>query len=148
MWNLWYKTERSDLLPSGPLRFSLSTVTAPLIYAFVLFIYLISCREPKSIRYVVCTTCPFLMFVESTSWYIRMTWTNKIHYFVLIYFRSKPLHVSSRLPARHQEDQLCVNNSWYSNALCWLYQLVYIQSNSAWWWAANLLETCRGLLLE
>jgi len=30
-----------------------------------------------------------------------------MHYFLLIYFNNKPLHVSSRLAARHQEDQLC-----------------------------------------
>jgi len=29
----------------------------------------------------------------------------------------------------------------------WLYQLLFIQSWSSWWWAASLLETCRGLLL-
>jgi len=30
----------------------------------------------------------------------------------------------------------------------WLYQLLFIQSWSSWWWAARLLETCtsRGLL--
>ena len=29
-----------------------------------------------------------------------------------------------------------------------LYQLLFIQSCSSWWWAAGLLETCRGLLLK
>jgi len=29
----------------------------------------------------------------------------------------------------------------------WLYQLLFIQSRSSSWWAASLLETCRGLLL-
>jgi len=29
----------------------------------------------------------------------------------------------------------------------WLYQLLFIQSWSSWWWAASLLKTCRGLLL-
>jgi len=24
----------------------------------------------------------------------------------------------------------------------WLYQLLFIQSWSSWWWAASLLETC------
>jgi hypothetical protein len=38
---MWYKIGRPDMLPSGPLRFFLSTVTAHLIYAFVLFMYLI-----------------------------------------------------------------------------------------------------------
>jgi len=41
-------------------------------------------------------------------------------YFLLIYFNSKPVHVSSRLAAHHQEDQLCINSNWYSHALCWL----------------------------
>jgi hypothetical protein len=40
--------------------------------------------------------------------------------FSLIYFNNNPLHVSSRLAALHQEDQLFINNSWYSHALCWL----------------------------
>ena len=35
-----------------------------------------------------------------------------MHYFLLIYFNYKPLHVSSRLAALHQEDQLCINTSW------------------------------------
>ena len=30
-----------------------------------------------------------------------------MHYFLLIYFNNKPLHVSSMLAAHHQEDQLC-----------------------------------------
>jgi len=38
----------------------------------------------------------------------------------LMYFNSKPPHVSSRLAAHHQEDQLCINSSWYNHALCWL----------------------------
>jgi len=43
-----------------------------------------------------------------------------MHYFLLIYFNDKPLHVSSRLAAHHQEYQLCINSNWYSHALCWL----------------------------
>ena len=39
-------------------------------------------------------------------------------FFLLIYINSKPLHVSSRLAAYHQEDKLCINSSWYSEALC------------------------------
>ena len=38
----------------------------------------------------------------------------------VIYFSSKPLHVSSRFAAHHQEDQLCMNSSCYSHVLCWL----------------------------
>ena len=37
---------------------------------------------------------------------IHITWTNKMHYFLLIYFNSKPLHDSNRLAAHH--------------LLCWL----------------------------
>jgi len=40
-----------------------------------------------------------------------------MHYFLLIYFNNKPLHVSSRLAAHHQEDQLCIDSNWYSHAL-------------------------------
>jgi hypothetical protein len=36
-----------------------------------------------------------------------------MHYFLLSYFNNKPLHVSSRLAAHHQEDQLCINSNWY-----------------------------------
>jgi len=32
-----------------------------------------------------------------------------MHYFLLIYLKNKPLHVSSKLAAHHQEDQLCIN---------------------------------------
>jgi len=31
-----------------------------------------------------------------------------MHYFLLIYFNNKPVRVSSRLAAHHQEDQLCI----------------------------------------
>ena len=62
-------------------------------------------------------------FVDRASSYIRITWINKMHYFLLIYFNSKPLHVSSRLAAHHQENQLCVSNSWYMSCVmltgCW-----------------------------
>jgi hypothetical protein len=43
-----------------------------------------------------------------------------MHYFLLIYFNSKPLHDSSRHAAHHEEDQLFINSNWYSHALCWL----------------------------
>ena len=39
---------------------------------------------------------------------------NKMHYFLLIYFKNKLLHVSTRLAAHHQENQLCINSSLYS----------------------------------
>jgi len=39
-----------------------------------------------------------------------------MHYFLLIHFNNKHLHVSSRLAAHHQEDQLCINSNWYSHA--------------------------------
>jgi len=44
-----------------------------------------------------------------------------MHYFILIYVNNKPLHVSSRLVAHHQEDHLFVNSNWYSHASasCW-----------------------------
>ena len=85
-------------------------------------------------------------FAEVESLYFRIIWTNKTHYFLSIYFHNKPLHVSSTLAAHHQEDQLCINSNWYSHALCWLYQMLFIQSWSSWWWAASLVETCRGSL--
>jgi len=56
-----------------------------------------------------------------------------MHYFLLIYFNNKPLHVSSRLAAHHQEDQLCINSSWYSQHK--RMALLYIQSSTSWWWA-------------
>jgi hypothetical protein len=51
---------------------------------------------------------------------IRIIRTNKMRYFLLVYFNNKPLHVSSRLAAHHEEDQLCISNNWYSRALSWL----------------------------
>jgi hypothetical protein len=45
---------------------------------------------------------------------LRITCTNQLHYFLLIYFDSKSLHVSSRFAAHHQEAQLCINSNWYS----------------------------------
>ena len=48
---------------------------------------------------------------------IRIIW-DKMHNFLLIYFNSKPLDVSSWLAAHHQEEQLCINSNWYSHALC------------------------------
>jgi len=70
----------------------------------------IGCRQLDLVNTVKETSC----FVDRTSWYIRITWTNKMHYFLLIYFNSKPLCVSSRLAAHHQEDRLCINRN------CWL----------------------------
>ena len=66
----------------------------------------------------------FLMSCWPASWYIRIIWTNKMHYFLSIYFNNKPLHVSSRLPVRHQEDQLCINSNWQaaSQHIAGLYQ--------------------------
>ena len=34
-----------------------------------------------------------------------------MHYFLLINFNIKPLHVSSWLATHHQEDQLCINTN-------------------------------------
>ena len=34
-----------------------------------------------------------------------------MHYFLLIYFINKPLHVSSRLAAHRQEDELCIKSN-------------------------------------
>ena len=31
---------------------------------------------------------------------------------------NKPVHVSSSLAAHYQEDQLCIESSWYSHVLC------------------------------
>jgi len=40
-----------------------------------------------------------------------------MQYFLLIYFNSKPLHVSRRLAAHHQEDQLCINSNWHMSCV-------------------------------
>ena len=74
----------------------------------------------------------FSSFVDRASWHIRIIWTNKKHHFLLIYFSNKPLNVSSRFAVRHQEDQLCIISNWYSHALCWLYQLLFIHSWCSW----------------
>jgi len=36
----------------------------------------------------------------------------------ITYFNNKPLQVSNRLAAHHQEDQLCINSIWCSLTLC------------------------------
>jgi len=41
---------------------------------------------------------------------VRTIWTNKMHYFLLVYFNNKDLHVSSRFAAHHQQDQLRINS--------------------------------------
>ena len=43
--------------------------------------------------------------------------TNRMHYFLLIHFINKPLNVSSRLAAHHQEDQLRINSNWYMSCV-------------------------------
>jgi len=53
--------------------------------------------------------------------------------FSINYFNSKPLYVSSRLAAEHQEDQLCLNSNWYIHHNAWLYQIRFIKIWSAWW---------------
>jgi hypothetical protein len=35
-----------------------------------------------------------------------------MHHFLLIYFNNKPLYVSSRLAAHHQEDQVASNSEF------------------------------------
>jgi hypothetical protein len=69
---------------------------------------------------------------------ISITWTKKMHYFLLIYFNSRTLHVSSRLATHHQEVQPCINSKWYNHVSCWLYQLLFIQSWCSWRWTASL----------
>jgi len=73
-------------------------------------------NNPSQLGWLRCKFTPIVCFVDRASLYIRITWTNKVYYFLLIYFNSKPLNVSSRLAAHHQEDQLCINSNW----LCWL----------------------------
>jgi hypothetical protein len=80
-----------------------------------------------------------------------------MHYFLLIYFNNKPLHVSSKFVAHHQEVRLCIHIQQLVLSCvvftgCWqdpdIYHLLFIQSWSSWWWAASLLETRRGILLK
>jgi len=40
-----------------------------------------------------------------------------MHYLLFIYFNNKPLHVSSKPAADHQEDRLCINNNWYMSCV-------------------------------
>ena len=104
-------------------------------------------RAPILFRYdpfKYATTALLQSFVDRASWYIRIIRTNKMHYFLLFYFNNKPLHVSSRLAAHHQEGRLCINSNWYviryvdwllpaasqHNAL--LYQLLFTYGRSSW----------------
>ena len=116
----------------------------------------------RALWVIHCRIMELILYRKYIFHYICIKWTNKMHYILLICFNNKPVHVSSRLAAHHQEDRLCINSNWCSHALCWLaagrptasqhntwlYQLLLIQSLSSWWWAASLLETYRGLLLK
>ena len=73
-----------------------------------------------SIAVTSITEIPLIHFRTLHAVRIRIIWTKTMHYFLLIYFNNKSLHVSSRLADHHQEDQLCINSKWYSHALCWL----------------------------
>jgi len=66
------------------------------------------------------------MVIHGKSWYTKAPHSYvvhpynrnpKIHHLLLIYFHSKPVHVSSRLAAHHQEGQLFTNSNCYSHAL-------------------------------
>ena len=57
---------------------------------------------------------------DTTSDFVPIIWTNKMHYFLLIYFNNKLPQVSSRFVARHQEVQLYINSNRYSHVLRWL----------------------------
>jgi len=63
---------------------------------------------------------PYKVWNVETTWEIRITWTNKMHNFLLIYFNGKPLYVLRRLAACHQKYRLCRNSNLYSHELCWL----------------------------
>jgi len=39
---------------------------------------------------------------------------QQMHYFLLICFNNKPLYVSSRLAAHHQEVLFCIYSNWYN----------------------------------
>ena len=70
----------------------------------------------------------FKCSVDRASWYIHITWTNKMHYLLAICFNIKPPHVSSRLVAHHQENELCIYSRWYSQHNAWhLPVVVYSQ---------------------
>jgi len=86
----------------------------------------------------------FKCYIVHASWYILITWTNKMHYFLLICFNSKPLHVSSRLAALQQEDQLFINSSLYSLALCWLAAGRIVGSSGSGMWGYGLVRTGSG----
>jgi hypothetical protein len=105
-----------------------------------------SCHEIQSI--IKLTFCVGSRVDKLLDQYTPITWTNKMHNFLLIYFNSQPPHVSSRLAAHHQEDHLCKNSNWYNHALRCLYKLLFLQIWSSWWWLASLHETCRCLLLK
>jgi hypothetical protein len=81
-----------------------------------------------------------LMFCWRASSYIRIICINKMHYFLLIYFNNKPLHVSSRLTAHHQEDQLCINSNWYSHALCWLAAEKIVENSASCWFILYVVQ--------
>jgi hypothetical protein len=79
---------------------------------FILMVYYSKQSNRKLDEVLVQGPCSHFEFFK------QFSRNNKMHYFPLIYFNDKPLHVSGRLAAHHQEDRLSINNNWYSNALC------------------------------
>ena len=68
-------------------------------------------------------TVPFIFNVLLTvhrAWYIRITWTNRC----IIFYKFISIVSLYMFPAGLlliiRGDQLCINSSWYSHALCWL----------------------------
>jgi hypothetical protein len=51
--------------------------------------------------------------VDRASWYICVIRTNKMHFFLFIYFSNHPVHVSNRLTVHRQEVFYCICSIWY-----------------------------------
>jgi len=57
----------------------------------------------------ICVWCT----MDHALWYICVIRTNKMHFFLLIYFNNHPLHVSNRLTIHHQEVFYCICSIWH-----------------------------------
>jgi len=88
-----------------------------------------ACRTLAGLVHIIIKILYFEYFVEGVFWYIRIIWTNKMHYFLLIYFSKKPLHVSIRFagssPYTQQLVWPCVmlTGCWHDYTGCCLYRV-------------------------
>jgi hypothetical protein len=92
--------------------------------------------------------------------YVSSIRTSRMYYFILNLFlqlnstRFQQVYCSSSGDTLYVQQLVCVMRlCWLAtrgilpkpvDIHAWLYQLLYIQSSTSWWWAVSLFETRRG----